>query len=126
MSAVRRRVLRRPGQVSTVTDLRKATRSARQRERLEKDRKALKRWLTRLKRAAKRSPTCTSGLPAWKQRFVRLISCPRFPPPPAPARSGHSVAGTLRSRVLTQGDLRRETNASFVRIHSGLFYGHLD
>ncbi|MCI0362135.1 MAG: hypothetical protein L0211_26940 [Planctomycetaceae bacterium] len=52
MSAVRRRVLRRPGQVSTVTDLRKATRSARQRERLEKDRKALKRWLTRLKRAA--------------------------------------------------------------------------
>lgn len=52
MSAVRRRVLRRPGQVSTVTDLRKVTHSARQRERLERDRKALKRWLTRLKRAA--------------------------------------------------------------------------
>jgi hypothetical protein len=50
MSAVRRRVLR-PGHVSTVTDMRKATRYARQRERLEKDRAALKRWLTRLKRA---------------------------------------------------------------------------
>jgi spore germination cell wall hydrolase CwlJ-like protein len=52
MSTVRRRVLRQPKQVSTVTDLRKARRSARQRERLEKDRVALKRWLTRLKRAA--------------------------------------------------------------------------
>ena len=51
MTAVRRRVLR-AGQISTVTDIRKAARYARQRERLEKDRTALKRWLTRLKRAA--------------------------------------------------------------------------
>ena len=51
MSTVRRRVLR-TGQVSTVTDPRQATRHARRRDRLVKDRSALKRWLTRLKRAA--------------------------------------------------------------------------
>jgi hypothetical protein len=51
MTAIRRRVLR-PGHVSTGIDSRRATRAARQRERLTKDRAALKRWLTRLKRAA--------------------------------------------------------------------------
>jgi hypothetical protein len=50
MTAPRRRVLR-PGHVSTVTDLRKAMRYRRQRERLERDRAALKRWMSRLKRA---------------------------------------------------------------------------
>jgi hypothetical protein len=52
MSGVPRRRVLRPGQVSTVTDLRKATRYRRQRERLEKDRAALKRWMSRLKRAS--------------------------------------------------------------------------
>ncbi len=51
MTAIRRRVLR-PGHVSTATDSRRATRAARQRERLTKDQAALKRWLSRLKRAA--------------------------------------------------------------------------
>jgi hypothetical protein len=64
MSLVRRRVLR-PGHVSTVTDIRKATRSARQHERLVKDRAALKRWLTRLKRA-------TNTVADLHQRISRL------------------------------------------------------
>lgn len=64
MSTVRRRVLR-PGRVSTVTDIRKAARYARQRERLEKHRSALKRWLTRLKRA-------TNTVTDLHQRISRL------------------------------------------------------
>lgn len=51
MTTIRRHVLR-PGRVLTANDSRRATRTARQRERLTKDRAALKRWLTRLKRAA--------------------------------------------------------------------------
>ena len=51
MTTIRRRVLR-PNPVQTVADPRQAARNARQRQRLEKDRIALKRWLTRLKRAA--------------------------------------------------------------------------
>lgn len=64
MSTVRRRVLR-PGHDSTITDTRKATRYARQRDRLEKDRAALKRWLTRLKRA-------TNTVSELHQRISRL------------------------------------------------------
>jgi hypothetical protein len=51
MTTIRRRVLR-PNPAAAVADPRLAARHARQRQRLEKDRIALKRWLTRLKRAA--------------------------------------------------------------------------
>jgi len=50
MSTIRRRVLR-ASRPQTVNDARTAGRHQRQRERLLKDRAALKRWLTRLKRA---------------------------------------------------------------------------
>jgi predicted RNase H-like nuclease (RuvC/YqgF family) len=64
MSTVRRRVLRH-GPVSTVSDIHKAARYRRQREKLEKDRAALKRWLTRLKRA-------TNTVTNLHQRISRL------------------------------------------------------
>ena len=48
---VRRRVLR-PDRVAEIPDGRQAARNARRRDRLARDRVALKRWLTRLKRAA--------------------------------------------------------------------------
>jgi hypothetical protein len=51
MTTIRRRVLR-PTPFQAVVDSRQAARHARQRQRLAKDRIALKRWPTRLKRAA--------------------------------------------------------------------------
>jgi hypothetical protein len=64
MTTVRRRVLR-PSPVQAVADPRQAARNARQRQRLEKDRIALKRWLTRLKRA-------TNSVADLYQRISRL------------------------------------------------------
>ena len=49
MTAIRRRVLRPPA--AAVLDPRREVRMQRRREQLAKTRSALKRWLTRLKRA---------------------------------------------------------------------------
>ena len=51
MTAVRRRVLR-PSRKDAASAPRELVRLARQRERLVKSKASLKRWLTRLKRAA--------------------------------------------------------------------------
>ena len=51
MTTVRRRILR-PQRTTAVEDPRRLARLARQREQLVKSRASLKRWLTRLKRAA--------------------------------------------------------------------------
>ena len=64
MSAVRRRVLR-PAPVEPAVDPAVATRLARQRARLTKEKAALKRWMTRLKRA-------TNTVTALHQTILRL------------------------------------------------------
>ena len=51
MTTVRRRILR-PQRTTAVEDPRRQARLVRQREQLVKSRASLKRWLTRLKRAA--------------------------------------------------------------------------
>ena len=64
MSAVRRRVLRPPAAEPAV-DPRSVARRTRQRARLAKEKAALKRWMTRLKRA-------TNMVTALHQSVLRL------------------------------------------------------
>ena len=64
MSGVRRRVLR-PAAAEPAPDPRSAARRTRQRARLVKEKAALKRWMTRLKRA-------TNTVTALHQSVLRL------------------------------------------------------
>jgi hypothetical protein len=65
MTTVRRRVLRPIASVAVAVDIRRQARMQRQRSELAKSRAALRRWLTRLKRA-------TSTVFALHQRIARL------------------------------------------------------
>lgn len=73
MSSVRRRVLR-PAAAEPVVDPAAATRLARQRSKLVKEKASLKRWMTRLKRAANAVTTLHQTITRLE---ASILECPK-------------------------------------------------